>query len=340
MSEKTKYYLRLQLRLGKPLSNEGETLEASIAGRTVTIKPVSRGGSSSETPWLAMKCRDFETADQAREFGEDLQRATHLAGLCTMVGVDAGDPSADRELSWVNPDVIREVNPDVRIVPDIHGLAVLPDDDGNNVHFSSGPTTLSVIASAELFVRALEESLPNGVSLRSSPPFIRRAIRILSLAQIYEEPITKLVLAVSVVEGLATEPTWTEKQVALIDSAAEWLEQTHGDGEGVTQVAEAIRKIRRESIRQRVKKLLQANDLLDMWRDWDRLYSRRSTLFHDRPVDGSEHRGSHLDEASLHALGQEAIKLSARIVLSIAKREGIAIPDLAKAHFGVEQKSL
>ena len=59
-------------------------------------------------------------------------------------------------------------------------------------------------------------------------------------------------------------------------------------------------------------------------------------LFHGRSEEGSKHWGSHLEESALHALGQEAIKLSAKIVLSMAKREGTAVPGRAKVHFGVD----
>ena len=56
----------------------------------------------------------------------------------------------------------------------------------------------------------------------------------------------------------------------------------------------------------------------------------------ERSEEGSEHRGSHLEKSSLRALGEEAIKLCARIVLSMAQREGIAVPGRAKVHFGVD----
>ena len=148
-------------------------------------------------------------------------------------------------------------------------------------------------------------------------PSIRRAIRVLNLAEINEDPIAKLVLAVSTIEGLATDPPWTDGERELIDSAAAWLERTHGYREEAMQVLEAVQQVRRESIRQRIRKLLQANDLSNVWRDWDRLYSKRSGLFHGRSEAGSEHRGSHLEESSLRALGEEAIKLCARIVLSM-----------------------
>ena len=82
--------------------------------------------------------------------------------------------------------------------------------------------------------------------------------------------------------------------------------------------------------------MLAANDLSDPWRDLDELYAKRSRLFHDRSGAGDEHRGKDLEESDLHELGQKAVTLCARIVLSIAKREGIAVPGRAALHFGVK----
>ena len=334
MAEKTKYRLRLKFRVGKSLGAEGSALTASVAGRPVTIESENRGEPLSKASWLVMNCRGFETDAQAREFGEELRRAAHLAGLCTRVGVDAGDPGEDRTMSWLNPEVFRGANPNQRLAPDVHGIVTLPDD-GNNV-FARARGRGQVLANAGQFVRSLEECLPENDPRRSGFPSIRRAIRVLNLAEANKDPIAKVVLAVSTIEGLATDPPWTDEQRGLIDSAAAALQQTHGDREAVTQVREAITQIRKESIRQRTRKLLQANDLSSVWQDWERLYNRRSGLFHGRSEAEHEHRGSYLQESTLHALGQEAIKLSARIVLSIAKREGIPVPGPAKLHFGVD----
>ena len=334
MAEKTQYRLWLKFRVGKSLNTEDGILTASLAGRTVTIESEDRGKPLSKTSWLVMSCGGFETEDQAREFGEELRRATHLAGLCTRIGVDAGDPGKDRTMSWLNPEVFPGVDSDKRLAPDVHGIVILPDD-GNNV-FARLRGDAQVLANTSYFVRSLQECLPENGPLRTGSLSIRRAIRVLCLADINEEPTAKLVLAVSTVEGLATDPPWTDEQQQLIESAAAWLEGAHGDREETVQVVNAIRQVRRESIRQRIKKFLDANDLSNVWQDWDGLYNRRSRLFHGRSEAGSEHRGSHLEESALQKLGQEAIKLSARIVLSMAKREGIAVPDRAKVQFGVD----
>ena len=337
-TEKTKYRLWLKVRVGKFLDTPENALTASIAGRTITVESERRQQPLSEASWLVIGCRDFETEDQAREFGEELRRAAHLAGLCTRMGVDAGDPGEDRTVSWVNPEMLgigRGKYRDLRLGSDVHGVVVLPDD-GNTVFFRASQPTVTVLSSADHFVGALEEASLESDAGRSGSPSIRRAIRILNLAEMNEDPIAKVVLAVSTVEGLANDPPWTEGQSELIERAAVWLEQDHSDGEEAEQVINAIRQVRRESIRQRVKRLLEANNLSSVWDDWNKLYKRRSSLFHGRSKAGGERQGSHLEKTELHRLGQEATKLCARIVLSVAKREGIAVPDRARAHFGVE----
>ena len=334
MTEMTKYRLWLKFRVANSLGTEDSALTASIAGRTVTIESENRGEPLSKTSWLVMNCRGFQTEAQAREFGEELRRATYLAGLCNRLGVDARDPGEDRTVSWLNPEVFR-VDPDKRLAPDVHGIVVLLDD-GNNVFARGGRANLRVLTNVRYFVRSLEECLPANSPLRHGSPAIRRAIRVLSLAEITEDPIAKLVLAVSTIEGLAIDPLWTYEQRELIKSAATWLEGAHSGCDEAMQVVEAIRLVRKESIRQRVRKFLQANDLSKVWRDWDSLYKKRSGLFHGRSEAGSEHRGSHLEESVLRALGEEAIKLCAKIVLSIAQREGIAVPSRANVHFEVD----
>ena len=338
MAKKTKYRLWLKLRVGRSLATSENALTASIAGRTVTIESERRPQPLSEASWLVMGCRGFETEDQAWGFGEELRRAAHLAGLCARVGVDAGDPGEDRTLSWVNPEILgigRGEYRDLRLGPDVHGIVVLPDD-GNTVFFRGGRATGQARSSADHFVGALEEALSESDALRSGSRSIRRAIRVLNIAEINEDSIAKVVLAVSTVEGLANDPSWTDGQRELIESAAVWLERAHSDGEEARQVITAIRQVRKVSIRQRIRRLLAANDLSSVWPDWDKLYARRSRLFHGQTGVGGEQRGSHLEESDLHGLGQKAIKLCARIVLSMAKREGIAVPDRARVHFGVE----
>ena len=338
VEKKIRYRLWLKLRVGQALATEEKVLTASVAGREVTIKSASQSQPLSAASWLSIGCRGFKAEDDARDFGEKLRRAAHLAGLCARVGVDAGDPGDDRTVSWVNPDLVLGsggLDPDTRIGPDIHGILVLPDD-GKTLFIRMGEAELTVSANVGDFVRALQDAFPKNELSGGNCVSIRRAVRVLNLAELSTDPIAKVVLAISTIEGLATDPSWTDGQKELIKSAAAWLEQTHGDAEETGQIVEAILRIRHSSIRQRIRKILASNDLSVLWQDWEDLYSKRSRLFHGGSRDGGEHRGAHLVESEVHALGQEAMTLCGRIVLSIAKREGIAIPDQAAVHFGIQ----
>ena len=338
MEKKFPYCLWLKFRVGKALATEEVTLTASLAGREVTIKSERESQPLSEASWLLIECCGFETEDDARSFGEDLRRAVHLAGLCARVGVDAGDLGEDRTVSWINPEVLRRIgvlDPDGRVGPDIHGILVLPDD-GKTRFVRGGRAEGTVRSNADDFVRALEEAFPEPEVSAAERPAIRRAVRVLNLAEMNTDPIAKVVLAISTIEGLATDPDWTELQKEMITDAADWLERAQGGEEGTGQVIEAIRRIRQSSIRQRIRTMLDANDLSLVWEDWDALYSKRSRLFHGHGGHDGEQRGDHLMESELHAVAQEAMTLCGRMVLSLAKRNGVAIPSRAGVHFGVE----
>ena len=243
MAGKTKYRLWLKLRAGKALATEESALTASVADRTVVIESNSQSEPLSKASWLVMGCRGFETEDDAREFGEKLRRAAHLAGLCARVGVDAGDPGEDRTVSWVSPEILRRggsgLDPDTRIGPDVHGIVILPDD-GKTLFVRLGQARGQVLSNAGEFVRALEDALLNSDVSGGDSPSIRRAIRVLNLAEMNTDPIAKVVLSISTIEGLATDPPWTGQQQQLIDSSVAWLERTHADGKDIRQVIEAI----------------------------------------------------------------------------------------------------
>lgn len=338
MDENFGYRLLLKLRVGKVLGTEEVALTASLAGREVTITSERESQPLSEASWLLFECRGFEIEDDARSFGEELRQAVHMAGLCARVGVDAGDPWEDRTVSWFNPEVLRRsglLDPDERIGLDIHGIVVLPDD-GKTLFVRGGRAEVTVLSNANNFVRALEEAFPESEVLVTGVPAIRWAVRVLNLAEMNTDPIAKVVLSISTIEGLAPDPDWTESQKHMITDAADWLERTHGGQEATQQVTEAMERMRRRSIRQRIRNMLSANDLSALWGDWDALYSKRSRLFHGGGGDDSEERGDHLVESELRTMAQEAMTLCGRIVLSVAKRSGVAIPSQAGVHFGVE----
>lgn len=260
----------------------------------------------SESFWLVASCGGFDSEGEATAFGEALRRAVHLAGLSARVGADAGDPGEDRTRSWVNPDIlkpVRDAHPDLRLAPDVHGLVVLPDD-GNNL-FARARGSGEARANAANFAEAVRQALSTagGEGDEAAAP-VRRAIRMLNLAQRSNDSIAKLARAVAAVEGLA------DRQSRLAEE-------------------------RGMSVRARVKELMTKYGLDELWADWDDLYGKRSRLFHDDAASPGEALGSYLDETELHRLGERANRLCATIVLAIAKQEGFPVPDQASVHFEI-----
>ena len=184
--EKTVLYRPwLKLRVGKALATEAIALTALLAGRRVTIQSERQSQPLSEASWLLAECRGFETEEDAWTFGEELRRAVYLAGLCARVGVDAADTGQDRSVSWFNPEVLRSsgaLGPDARIGPDAHGILVLPDD-GTTPFVRLGRPELTGRSNADDFVRALEEAFPQSELSGVHRPAIRRAVRVLNLAE-------------------------------------------------------------------------------------------------------------------------------------------------------------
>ena len=326
MSNSVGYRVRLKVRIGKGLTTDETSLSAKVSGREVTVKSVKQDQPLKEASWLVIGARDFATESEASEYGEDLRRATHLAGLCTLVGVDGramGDDRTNSTITAAGEEWLRSLGllqPGQRVVPDIHGLTVLPDDE--NIRIAGGGATGHVTHDPAEFVRAIEQAATEGVSQD-----VVQAISVLNLAQINESPIAKVVLAISSIEALAVQGEgWTVSQRKMIDQATDWVHNEFGDSDAVHEVIDAIHRVPQYSLRQQIKWLLTEHDLMTWWADWEEVYKRRSKLFHG----GASH-----EEGNVAELARDAIKVCGRIVLSIAKRQGAVLPTAAQVHFGV-----
>ena len=207
-----------------------------------------------------------------------------------------------------------------KVVPNIHGLTVLPDDE--NIRVAGGEATGRVTHDPAKFVRAIEEAATEGVSQD-----VVQAISVLNLAQINESPIAKVVLAISSIEALAVQGEgWTASQREMIKRATDWVHGEFGDSSAAHEVTDAIQRIRQYSLRQQAKRLLTEHDLMAWWEDWEKVYGRRSSLFHG---------GANREEGAVVELANDAMTVCGRIVLSIAKRQGAVLPTAAQVHFGV-----
>ena len=105
------------------------------------------------------------------------------------------------------------------------------------------------------------------------------------------------------------------------------LNEDADEDEEIIEVAESIEHMYRSSLRQGVKHLLSENGLYELlWNDWNKLYTRRSKLFH--------HGNDPFSQQELNSLAQDSIKLCGRIILAIIRQQGIELPSITQTNFG------
>ena len=321
-----KYRTRLKVRIGKGLTTSKTSLHAEFNGRDVAVKSAIEDQPLDEASWIVMSSGGFSKESNAVEYGEQLRSVAHLAGLCTRVGVDGRLTGEDRTTSRIAPageEWLRSrgaLQEGEKLVDDVHGLMVLPDDD--NIRVFSGVATGHVTHDSREFILAIEEAATRGLS-----PEVEHAIHVLNQAQINESSLAKVVLTISSIEALSGKNEgWTQTQRAIIDRATKWVHTVFTESESVREVTDAIRRMHQHSLRQQTKRLLERHNLMAWWKDWEDVYGRRSRLFHG---------GTNHEDRDATKLASDATEVCARIVLSIAKRQGAVLPSAAHLHFGV-----
>jgi hypothetical protein len=129
MVEPSGYRVRLRVRIAKTLMTEDTSRTITIAAREVKVCSQKRDQPLSQADWIVFQAAGFSTEGEARNYGERLRMITEVAGLCSRFGVDVGQ---DNQTSWMNEDYARALGllqPHERILPNVHGLAIIPDDD-------------------------------------------------------------------------------------------------------------------------------------------------------------------------------------------------------------------
>ena len=318
--EADSYLVRIQVQVGSRLRTDANCLTPTALGRPVAIKP--RSGSISETDWLVLEARGFSSEEDARKFGERLHLLATIAGLCSHLGIDAG---RDRTLSRFTEHAGRRkgLERDVRMPPEIHGILVLPDDGKSRFAYASA--SLSVKSDPAQLLEAIETLSDDSASfdITRYPDPLVYSLRLLNLAMIADDSRAKIVLAIAAVEGLIRNEKWSERQKRWLADTIEQLRE-EADIE-LEEMAGALQRMHRVSLRQGVFRLLDRNGLGHLKSRWDELYSKRSGLFHGTRV---------FDRYQISDIANGTVKLCVTIVLTILTNRGIVLPPIATVHFG------
>jgi len=321
MANTVGYKIRLRVRLAKPLNTEDASQTVVVAGRDVVVTCQEKGQFLNKSQWVVLITRGFLTEDEAYRFGNQLRAIVELAGLCARIGADVGQ---DKPTSFINEEWARSmgmVQPDERVAPNIHGLAVLPDDDKTRFPVINADAT--GLADTAQFLDALTEigpDLPDDFSI------VEHGVRALNFSIASQEALSRMASAFSAVEALGQNETWTPAQKSLLNELATRAESSTDASEPECQeVADALRRgIQRLGLRQGVMRVLDSLGLRHLRKEWDRIYRYRSGIFHGTLKLRNDEIGQ---------LAVDAETLCGRIVLAYAQSKGVRLASIATSHF-------
>ena len=158
----------------------------------------------------------------------------------------------------------------------------LADEKKRREYRASSPATSSSAAVRTVNVYRCNDGIDRARRAWSRRAVAGPPILLLNYALMRPEPVAQIVFAVSAVESLGQDETWTADQKKLLKELATAAAQSSTGTDAERQeVADALRKsLHRLTLRQGVFRLLDRLGLADLKKPWDELYAERSTLVH------------------------------------------------------------
>lgn len=286
MAKKT-YRARFRFRVGKKLNIADAEHRFTVAGReAVLASGVGDSKPISESDWLVINTRGFKSEEDAREFGHKLRAAAQLSSVACRIGIDAGIDLPTSGMGAAFRQQFEEQT-GASIRSNIHGIDVFPDETNVVIFNVSGSGT--VLSSPEPFLPSLDalHAIAGTATDRA-----RDIALLLNYALMRTEPVAQIVFAVSAVEMLGQDETWSAEQRRLLEELSSQANKMEiGTPEERGEVAASITKsLHRITLRQGVRRLLDRLGLGHFKKHWDDLYSERSTLVHGlAPKPGADY---------------------------------------------------
>lgn len=321
MSDASGFRIRLRVHIAKGLTTEDTTLIFMMDGKEVTLSSQEKDEALKTARWVVFRAHGFPSQEQALNFGSRLRKAVQLAALSARLGVDVGE---DKPTSFVSEAFARSrglIRADERLVPNVHGLSILPDDDKSRIPLFNFRAV--VTADPNQILSALRE-LDKGPDINFGGA--ESAVRLLNSALMSTQPLAQMVLAFSAVEELGQNHDWSDNQRRLIDQLAVAIQASK---EGTEQErSELVNSIQtglfRLSLRQGVKRLMLRVGQRHLLKEWDRLYGIRSRIFHGT---------KRVSDEEISQAAFDSVTLCIEIILGFLSKEGTLVPSVALRHF-------
>ena len=308
------YRVRFRFRLQKQLHLAQKEYRFEIQGHEVVLSPQTTDLNISDSNWLVMNVRGFESEAEAKTFGQKLKSACELSSVATRLGLDSGIDLPTAGLGQLARDRIREES-GFHVRDNVHGIDVFLDDASVRIFSMSATGTVRAIPDRFLgdLDRLVEACTP--VSQKT-----KDMVLLLNYALLRSEPVAQIVFAFSAVEMLGQQETWSNDQKRIIDELVVAVQKTEtGSVNEREEVTDAIKKsLHKLSLRQGVMRLLTSLNLSYLKKNWDKLYQERSSLVHGlAPKPGVDYS----------VFANKSINLCGHILLTAISRE---IPEASK----------
>lgn len=310
MSNSETYRARFRFRLQKKLKIKSREYPFKVQERNVVLSPQLPDLDISDSEWLVMNTTGFECEGDAKAFASKLKSACEVSSAAARLGIDSGTDLPTSGFGKLVKDRVREQS-GLLLRDNVHGVDVFLDDPKVSViDFAPNGTVMAPLDPFLSDIRVLYEAVERA-SQRT-----RDIVLLLNCALLQPEPVAQIVFAISAVERLGQNTLWSDDQTRLInDLVASAQVMEIGTESEREEVAFAIKKIHKKSLRKGVKSLLKSLDLEHIIKTWDDLYAERSTLVHGlAPKPGVDY----------HDLARRSVDLCGQILL---KEISLEIPD-------------
>jgi hypothetical protein len=271
------FRLRFNLPSGSAVQEKSEELELLRLpdGRPLILHAVS-ADSIADCAKLSVGAGGFASEQEARTCGEQVRNALMVCGASCRIGIDVGQDKATSHVGKIVRDSYKEAG--IRLLDDVHGLSVFPED--LPVRFFSMSGTVILGHPGEGFVSRFREAF------QSAPELSDRQTLSLQLyaASKFEASLrARFVTLVSGVEALAEREL---EDPQIVDQVNRLIQATRQELEPPARhlLASRLGELRYWSISRACKELVARHLGSEEAGVFDSAYDVRSKILHEGRV--------------------------------------------------------
>lgn len=302
--------IRFLLAPSERLKSESECAAFDLGGFTWYLKPFDSSEGSQptrimDTNHLVLSASGFSCRDSSQEHGMRMKAALSLCGAMLRIGIDVG---RDRATGGVSNAYREELGRRFGVLAhnDVHGLLVYPEQ----------PPPMFVSATAQAIASRdfsrFCETLREAHELTPRDSKVQLALEFYALSHFQTSLAAQLLFLVTAVEVLADPQASSEAVQRFLDKLINQAQRASQITEEERRsLSSRLAEMRRESIRQACRRLVEQHLGSQETRFFDKCYQTRSRILHDGNLNV-------LDELTPH-IG-ELDQLVAEVIVSSVKQ--------------------